>query len=61
MAKVPAGHPAFYPRFSFVPASRFGLRCQFDVPDDVFMVIELIPGALRAGGLVRYHPAFADL
>ena len=60
-AVVVVGHPAFYPRFGFVPASRFGLRCEYDVPDDVFMVLELIPGALRTGGLVRYHPAFADL
>ena len=59
-AVVVVGHPAFYPRFGFVPASRFGLRCEYDVPDDVFMVLELIPGSLRPG-LVRYHPAFADI
>jgi putative acetyltransferase len=60
-AVVVVGHPAFYPRFGFVPASRFGLRCEYDVPDDVFMTLELIPGVLRTGGLVRYHPAFAEL
>jgi putative acetyltransferase len=28
------GHPEFYPRFGFVPASRHGLRCQWEgVPD----------------------------
>ena len=59
-AVVVVGHPAFYPRFGFVPASRFSLRCEYDVPDDVFMAIELIPGVLRTGGFVRYHPAFAD-
>jgi putative acetyltransferase len=58
---VVVGHPAFYPRFGFVPASRFGLRCEYDVPDDVFMALELIPGVLQAGGVVRYHRAFADL
>jgi putative acetyltransferase len=60
-AAVVVGHPAFYPRFGFIPASRFGLRCEYDVPDDVFMALELKPGALRAGGLIRYHAAFADL
>jgi putative acetyltransferase len=63
-AVVVLGHPAFYPRFGFVPASRFGIRCEYDVADEVFMAMELDPGALNfARGLVRYHPAFgmADL
>ena len=61
-AIVVVGHAAFYPRFGFVPASRFRLRCEYDVPDDVFMAVELDPGTLVArGGLVRYHPAFASL
>jgi putative acetyltransferase len=59
-AIVVVGHPAFYPRFGFVPASRFLLRCEYDVPDDVFMAVELDPGTLGTrGGLVRYHQAFA--
>jgi putative acetyltransferase len=57
---VVVGHAGFYPRFGFVPASRFGLRCEYDVPDEVFMALELVPGSLAGrGGLVRYHPAFA--
>lgn len=61
-AVVVLGHAAYYPRFGFVPARRFGLRCEYDVPDDVFMAIELRAGALAAvSGLVRYHPAFAQL
>jgi putative acetyltransferase len=59
-AVVVLGHPAFYPRFGFVPASRFALRCEYDVPDDVFMAMELQPDALKsAHGLVRFHPAFS--
>ena len=68
-AVVVVGHAAFYPRFGFAPASRFGLRCEYDVPDEVFMALELVSGAIlenvqsagKAGRLVRYHPAFADL
>ena len=60
-AVVVVGHPAFYPRFGFIPASRFAVRCEYDVPDDVFMALELTAGVLRPGGLVRYHSAFADL
>jgi putative acetyltransferase len=58
-AVVVLGHADFYPRFGFVPASRFGLRCEYDVPDEVFMAHELRPGALAGKrGTIRYHPAF---
>ena len=59
-AVVLVGMPEYYPRFGFVPASRFGLTCEYEVPDDVFMAIELETDALAGRrGLVRYHPAFA--
>jgi putative acetyltransferase len=58
---VVLGHPAFYPRFGFLPASQFGLRSEYDVPDDVFMAIELEPGALKdVVGTVAYADAFND-
>jgi putative acetyltransferase len=61
-ALVVLGHAGYYPRFGFVPASQFGLRSEYDVPDEVFMALELQAGALAGkGGTVRYHPAFADL
>ena len=57
---VVLGHAEYYPRFGFVPAAQFGLRCEYDVPADVFMAIELNPDALGGvSGLVRYHEAFA--
>jgi putative acetyltransferase len=60
VAAVVLGHPQYYPRFGFTPASRFGLRCDYDVPDDVFMALELEPGALAGqSGTIRYHPVFA--
>jgi putative acetyltransferase len=61
-AVVVLGHPAYYPRFGFVPAARYGLRCEYSVPDDTFMALELAVGALRdRSGLVRYHAAFASV
>ena len=58
-AVVVVGHPWFYPRFGFAAASGYGLRCEYDVPDDVFMIAELARGALRAvSGLIRYDAAF---
>jgi putative acetyltransferase len=56
------GHSHYYPRFGFVPASQRGLRSEYDVPDDVFMVVELTPGALGGRkGLVKYHSEFANV
>ncbi len=53
------GHPTYYTRFGFVPASRFGLRRSFDVPDEGFLALELHPEALHGvSGLLRYPPAF---
>jgi putative acetyltransferase len=61
-AVVVLGHPEYYPRFGFVPARRFGLRYEDDVPEEAFMAAELVPGALaRAAGVVRYHAAFGAL
>jgi putative acetyltransferase len=58
---VVVGHSHYYPRFGFGQASAKGLRCEFPVPDDVFMVLELRPGSLEGRqGLVRYHPAFSE-
>jgi putative acetyltransferase len=61
-AIVVLGHARFYPRFGFAPASRFGIRCEYDVPDDHFMALELVPDVLRGkSGTIQYHPAFAGL
>jgi putative acetyltransferase len=56
------GHAEYYPRFGFQPTQPFGIRWEIDVPAEVFMLTELTPGALRGRrGVVRYHPAFADV
>lgn len=59
---VVLGHPAHYPRFGFVPAATMNLSCEYPVPPEAFMAIELQPGALAGcRGLVRYRPEFAGL
>ena len=59
-AVVVLGHADYYPRFGFVRASTFGLMSEYDVPDDVFLALELRLGTLgQGGGTIRYHPAFA--
>ena len=55
------GHPSYYPRFGFAPASGFGFRCEFDVTDEAFMAAELLPRALSGrAGTVYFHEAFRD-
>ena len=57
---VVLGHARYYQRFGFAPASTFGLRCEYDVPDEVFMVRELLADVLRGvSGTVRYHEVFS--
>ena len=58
---VVLGHPTYYPRFGFVPASRHGLTCQYEgVPDEAFLVHELTAAGLRGvAGVARYRPEFA--
>ncbi len=58
-AVVVLGHAGYYPRFGFVPACQYGLRCKWPAPDEFFMVTELKPGALDGmRGLVEYRTEF---
>ena len=57
---VVLGHPGYYPRFGFVPASRCRLQCEWDVPDDVFMALPLDVSRVRnMTGIVRYSSEFS--
>ncbi|MGI9108250.1 MAG: GNAT family N-acetyltransferase [Pyrinomonadaceae bacterium] len=59
---VVLGHPEYYPRFGFIPASQKGLRCEYPVPDEVFMVIELKSNVLAGReGLAKYRPEFSEV
>ena len=61
-AIVVLGHPQYYQKFGFIPSVRFGIRSEYDVPDDVFMVRELDRGALDGcKGTVKYHEVFNKL
>jgi putative acetyltransferase len=56
------GHPEFYPRFGFVPASRYGIRSEYDVRDEVFMLVELRVGAMKGrSGTAKYQPEFGQV
>jgi len=59
-AVVVLGHPEYYSRFGFVRASQYRIRSEYDLPDDVFMVVELQPGSLHdVSGRVAYDEVFS--
>lgn len=59
---VVVGHPGYYPRFEFTSARAKGLEVPFKVPDEAFMVLELIPGALDGiKGTLIYPPEFNEV
>lgn len=51
------GHPDYYPRFGFERASRYGVRFEFEAPDEACMILALHPGALAGvSGVAKYQP-----
>lgn len=52
------GHPEYYPKFGFVPASRYGIRPGFEVPDEAMMALVLDGSAAVARGTIEYPAAF---
>ncbi len=55
------GHASFYPRFGFAPAGGRGIRSEWDVPDESFMLLVLDEGKMRGvSGTARYRPEFSS-
>lgn len=56
------GHPTYYTRFGFSSATGKGLSAPFPVPDEAFMILELVPGTLDSiSGMVKYPPVFDEV
>ena len=59
---IVVGHANFYSRFGFVPASVHGIRCQWEVPDDVFMLLILDQAKMYGvSGLAKYRHEFSTV
>ena len=59
---VVLGHSDYYPRFGFVLARSKGIDCEFEAPDEAWMVLELREGALAGrSGVVKYQPEFNEI
>lgn len=53
------GWPEYYPRFGYHKASNYGIKAPFPVPDETYMIKELVPNGLRGvSGTVKYLNAF---
>lgn len=58
---VVLGHENYYPKFGFEKASIYGIKAPFEVPDEAYMILELIPNALMGvTGIVEYSKAFFE-
>ena len=60
---VVVGHPEYYPRFGFEPASKHGLVSQWEgMPDAAFMVMVLDAHAMAgASGVAKYRDEFNEV
>lgn len=60
-AVVVLGHPGYYPKFGFAPCCEYGIKSEYDVPDDTFMIMELAAGSLKGHrGIIKYHEVFSS-
>ena len=55
------GHAEYYPRFGFEPASRYGIRSEWEVPDDAFMILVLNEPEMHGiSGVAKYRAEFTE-
>ncbi|MBD0371022.1 MAG: N-acetyltransferase [Pyrinomonadaceae bacterium] len=56
------GHADYYPRFGFKPASAHGIKCEWEVPDEVFMLLVLDEAKMQGvSGLAKYRHEFSTV
>jgi putative acetyltransferase len=59
---IVVGHADYYARFGFRPAREHGIKCQWDVPDDVFMLLILDQAEMEGvSGLAKYRDEFSSV
>lgn len=55
------GHSEYYPKFGFKAASSYGIKCEWEVPDEAFMAIVLDELKMQGvSGVAKYRPEFAE-
>jgi putative acetyltransferase len=62
LACIVLGHPQYYPKFGFEPASKWNIKSPFEVADNVFIALELIPDEIKnKNGIVEYAKEFNEV
>jgi len=55
------GHAEYYPRFGFEPASRYGIKSEWEAPDNAFMILVLNESEIQGiSGVAKYRPEFLE-
>lgn len=57
---VLVGHPTYYPRFGYRPASEFGLTCAPEIPPECFMALDLTGKGVKFDAFVAFPPVFFE-
>jgi putative acetyltransferase len=56
------GHANYYPRFGFRRASAHGIKCEWEVPDNVFLLLVLDQAKMQGvSGLAKYRHEFSTV
>lgn len=55
---VVLGHPKYYPKAGYVPASTYGIKAPFAVEEESFMAICFDDKAGQLDGVMEYGKAF---
>ena len=59
---VVVGHADYYPRFGFERASPHGIECEWEVPEEAFMLFVLDAGKMSGvSGLAKYRHEFSSV
>jgi putative acetyltransferase len=59
---VVLGHAGYYRRFGFQPASTRGIGCEWDVPEEAFMILALDENSLNdVTGTAKYRHEFSTI
>jgi len=55
------GHKDYYPRFGYMPASKYGISFPFEVANENAMAIELVDSGLKGiSGEISYPNEFSS-
>ncbi len=55
---VVLGHPKYYPKAGYSPASHYGIKAPFEVEDESFMALNLNGNQEKLHGIMEYDKAF---